>query len=176
MSLLPSAAARKGDGTRPQGLLNGSDEADNREDGPRPMHSGLLKDLDEAVKSRPYLTVNNRFPSMFNPERDGFHEPFSRPTREVKRTEKGQIFWQKQRELRILNQSHYRNVINFKISHLDTKLNLNDSEIEIKEGMVSLSRTCQDFSRQFEGHEKIEDPLFIRTHHEIMQMQKKGSR
>ena len=60
-----------------------------------------------------------------------------------------------------------------KISHLDTKLTLNDSEIEVKEGMASLSRTYQDFSRQFEEHEKIDDPLFIRTHDEIMQMQKR---
>ena len=32
------------------------------------MHSGSLKDLDEEVKSRPYLTVDNRLPSMFNAE------------------------------------------------------------------------------------------------------------
>ena len=53
MSLPPSAAARKEDEPRPQGLLNRSDEADNGEDGPMPMRSGSLKDLDEAVKSKP---------------------------------------------------------------------------------------------------------------------------
>ena len=126
MSLLPSAAARKEDGPKPQGL-NESDEADNGEDGPRPMHSDSLKDLDEAVKSRPYLTGDNRVPSMFNPEHDGHFQPFSRPTREVKRTEKSQIFWQTQREQRILNQGRYRDIINLKISHLDTKLTLNYS-------------------------------------------------
>ena len=97
MSLPPSAASRKEDGPKPQGL-NVSDEADNGEDGPRPMHNGSLKDLDEAVKSRPYLTVENRLPSMFNPEHDGLFQPFNRPTREVKTTEKGQIFWQTQTE------------------------------------------------------------------------------
>ena len=127
--------------------------------------------LDKAVKSRPYLTVDNRLPSMFNPEHDEFFQPFSRPTREVKRTEKGQIFWQPQREQQFLNQGRYRDIINLKISHLDTKLTLNDSEIEVKEGMVSLFRTYQDFSRQFQEHEKIDDTLFIRTHDEIMQMQ-----
>ena len=158
MSLPPSAAARKEDGPKPQGL-NVSDEADNGEDGPRPMHSDSLKDLYEAVKSRPYLTVDNRLPSMFNPERDGLYQPFSRPTREVKRTEKDQIFWQTQREQRFWNQGRYRDIINLKISLLDTKLTLNDSEIEVKEGMASLSRTYQDFSRQFEEHEKIDNPF-----------------
>ena len=62
MSLPPSAAARKEDGPRPQGLLNRSDEADNGEDGPRPMHGCSLKDLDEAVKFRPYLTVDKQIP------------------------------------------------------------------------------------------------------------------
>ena len=38
--------------------------------------------------------------------------------------------------------------------------------------MASLSRTYQDFSSQFEEHEKIDDSLFIRTHDEIMQMQR----
>ena len=42
MSLLPSAAAGQEDGPKPQGL-NVSDEADNGEDGPRPMHSNSLK-------------------------------------------------------------------------------------------------------------------------------------
>ena len=96
MSLPPSAAARKVDGPKPQGL-NVSDEADNGEDGPWPMHSGSLKDPDETMKSRPYLTVDNRLPSMFNHEHDALYQPFSRPTREVKRIEKGQIFWQTQR-------------------------------------------------------------------------------
>ena len=73
-----------------------------------------------------------------------------------------------------MNQGHYRDIINLKISRLDNKLTLDDSEIEVKEGMASLSRTYQDFSRQFEEHEKIDDPLFIRTHDEIMQMKKKG--
>ena len=82
------------------------------EDVPRPLHSGTLKDLDEAVKSRPYLTVDNKFPSMFNLERNGFSQPFSRPTCEIKRTEKGQIFWQTQREQRFLNQGRYRDFIN----------------------------------------------------------------
>ena len=100
------------------------------------MHSDSLKDLDEAVKSRPYLTVDNRLPSLFNPEHDRLFQPFSRPTREAKRTEKGQIFWQTQREQRFLNQGRYRDIINLKISHLDTKLTLNDSEIEVKEGMA----------------------------------------
>ena len=130
MSLPPSAAARKEDGPRPQGL-NVSDEAYNGEDGPRPMHSDSLKDLDETVKSNPYLTVDNRLPSMFNPEYDGLFQPFGRPTREVKRTEKSQIFWQTQREQRYLNQGRYRDIINLKISHFDTKLTLNDSEIEV---------------------------------------------
>ena len=101
---------------------------------------------------------------MFNPEHDKFHQPFSRPTCEVKRTEKGQMFWQQQREQRRFNQSRYRDIINLKISHLDTKLNLNDFEIEVKEVMASLSRTYQDFSRQFEEHEKADDLLFMRTH------------
>ena len=39
--------------------------------------------------------------------------------------------------------------------------------------MASLSGTYQDFSRQFEEHEKIDDPLFMRTHREIMEMQKR---
>ena len=138
------------------------------------MHSGSLMDLDEAVKSRPYLTVDNKLPSMFNPEHDGLYQPFSRPAREVKRTETGQIFWQMQREQQFFNQGRYRDIINLKISHLDTKLTLNDSEIEVKEGMASFFRMYQDFSRQFEEHEKIDDPLFIRTHDEIMQMQKRG--
>ena len=172
MSLLPSAAARKENGPKPQGL-NVSDEADNGEDEPRPMHSDSLKDLDKAVKSRPYLTVDNRLPSMFNPEHDGLYQPFSRPTREVKRTEKGQIFWQTQRKQQFLNQGHYRDIINLKISHLDPKRTLHNSEIEVKEGMASLSRMYQDFFRQFEEHEKIDDPLFIRTHDETMQMQKR---
>ena len=99
-------------GPRPQGLLNGSDEAATfGEDGPRPVRSGSLKDPDEAVKSRPYLTVDNRFPLTFSPEHDGFHQPFSSPTGKVKRTEKGQIFWQQQREHRILNQSRCRDII-----------------------------------------------------------------
>ena len=136
------------------------------------MHSDSLKDLDEAVKSRPYLTVDNRLPSMLTILSMMDYQPFSRPTREVKRTEKGQMFWQMQKEQRFLNQSRYRDIINLKISHLDTKLILNDSEIEIKEGMASLSRMYQDFSRQFEEHEKIDNPLFIRTHDEIMQTQK----
>ena len=106
MSLPPSAAARKEDGPKLQGL-NVSDEADNGEDGPRPMHSDSLNDLDEAVKSRPYLTVDNTLSSMFNPEHDGLFQPFSRSTREVKRTEKGQIFWQTQSEQRFLNQRYY---------------------------------------------------------------------
>ena len=53
------------------------------------MHTGSLKDLDEAVKSTPYLT---RLPSMFNPEHDGFYQPFSRPTREVKELKRPDIF------------------------------------------------------------------------------------
>ena len=53
------------------------------------MHTGSLKDLDEAVKSRPYLT---RLPSTFNPEHDGFYQPFSRPTREVKELKKARCF------------------------------------------------------------------------------------
>ena len=72
-----------------------------------------------------------------------------------------------------MNQGRYRDIINLKISHLDTKLTLNHSEIEVKESMASLSRTCQDFSRQFEELEKIDDPLFIRTHDEIIPMQKR---
>ena len=39
--------------------------------------------------------------------------------------------------------------------------------------MDSLSGTYLDFSRQFEEHEKIDDPLFIRTHDEVIQMQKR---
>ena len=55
MSLPPSSSARKEDGPRPQGSLNGADEAAIfGEDGPRPMHSCSIKDPDEGVKSRPY--------------------------------------------------------------------------------------------------------------------------
>ena len=48
-------------------------------------------------------------------------------------------------------------MIKFKISYLDTKLNLNESEIEVKEVMASLSGTYQNFFRQFDEHEKIDD-------------------
>ena len=114
------------------------------------MHSDSLKDFDEAVKSKPYLTVDNRLPSMFNPEHDRLCQPFNRPTREVKRTERGKIFWQTQRE-----QRHYRDIINLKISHLHTKLTLNDSEIEVKEGMASLSRMYQDFRDSLKSMKKL---------------------
>ena len=149
MSLPPSAAARTEDGPKQQGL-NVSNKADNGEDGLRLMHSDSLKDLDEAAKSRPYLTVDNRLLSMFNPEHDGLCQPFNRPTREVKRTERGKIFWQTQRE-----QRHYRDIINLKISHLHTKLTLNDSEIEVKEGMASLPRTYQDFPDSLKSMKKL---------------------
>ena len=140
-----------------------------KEDGPRSMHSGSLKDPDGVVKSRPYSTVDNR-----GAEHGGFHRPFSRPTREVKRAKKGQIFWQQQsqREQKSLNQSCYKDIINLKLSHLDTKLNLNDSEIEVIEVMPSLSRTYQDSPRQFEEHLQTLMTLYscMRTHDEIMQM------
>ena len=38
-----------------------------------------------GFKSRPYLTVDIRFPSMFNPEHEGFHQLFSKPTCEIKK-------------------------------------------------------------------------------------------
>ena len=93
MSKSPSSVARKEDGPGPKASSNGPDEATNFEEY---IHCGLLKDLDEAKKSWPYLTVDNRLPSMFNFEHDGFHQPFIRPTREVKRSERGQTFWQQQ--------------------------------------------------------------------------------
>ena len=39
--------------------------------------------------------------------------------------------------------------------------------------MASLSGTYQDFSRQFEEHEKLNDPVFMRTHDAVMQLQKR---
>ena len=52
---------------------------------------------------------------------------------------------------------------------------MNDSDIEVKEGMASFSGTYQNFSRQFEEHEKIDEHKNIRTHDEIMQMQKRAN-
>ena len=48
---------------------------------------------------------------MFNPEHDGLFQPLSRPTHEVKRTKKGQIFWQIRGEQQFLNQGHYRDIL-----------------------------------------------------------------
>ena len=87
----------------------------------------------------------------------------SHPQRTRALTTKGLSYWMETRDLRRKNQDRYRDIIEGHIERIYDILKTGEGTEFIDELLAKITRSYQDYARQFDSkEEQMSDPLFLR--------------